>query len=60
MQINLITKEMLITEVIPKKQSHSIDKDLFDITGYHCLLNFGPKETNLGKSGIRGVAIYYK
>ena len=51
---------MLITEVIPKKQSHSIDKALFDITGYHCLLNFVPKETNLGAPGIRGVVIYYK
>ena len=51
---------MLITEVIPQKQSYSLDKALFDITGYHCLLNFVPKETNLGASGIRGVAIYYK
>ena len=33
---------------------------LLKIDGYNCLLNFDPEDCNLGISGIRGVAIYYK
>ena len=31
-----------------------------EIDGYKCLLNFNPNETNLGASGLRGVAVYSK
>ena len=51
---------MLITEIIPKKQTNPIAKCLLDIDGYNFQLNFYPNECNLGASGIRGVAIYYK
>ena len=49
---------LMITEVIPKKQENPIY--LLDIEGYLCILNFDPGEPNLGASGIRGVAIYYR
>ena len=51
---------ILITEIIPKKQEHPITQALLDIDGYKCLLNFNPNETNLGASGLRGVAVYSK
>ena len=51
---------MMITEVIPKKQENPITQALLDIEGYLCILNFDPGEPNLGASGIRGVAIYYR
>ena len=51
---------MLITEVIPKKQVNPITQALLDIEDYKCLLNFDPNDANLGASGIRGVAIYYR
>ena len=51
---------MLITEIIPKKKTNPLAKCLLDIDGYNFQLNFDPDECNLGASGIRGVAIYYK
>ena len=33
---------------------------LLKIDGYNCSPNFDPDDCNLGASGIRGVAIYYK
>ena len=50
----------MITEVIPKKQENPITQALLNIEGYLCILNFDPGEPNLGASGIRGVAIYYR
>ena len=49
---------MLITEVIPKSQVNPIAPALLDIEGYNCHMNFDPNSSNLGRSGIRGVAIY--
>ena len=49
---------MLITEVIPKNQINPIAPALLDIEGYNCHLNFDPNTSNLGRFGIRGVAIY--
>ena len=51
---------LLITEVIPKKQLNPITQALLDIDGYNCHVNFDPNAKNLGRSGIRGVAIYSK
>ena len=51
---------MMITEVIPKKQENHITQALLDIEGYSCILNFDPREPNLGALGIRGAAIYYR
>ena len=51
---------ILITEVIPKSQVNPITQALLDIKEYNCLTNFDPEESNLGGSGIRGVAIYTK
>ena len=49
---------MLITEVIPKNQINPIAPALLDIEGYNCHLNYDPNISNLGRSRIRGVAIY--
>ena len=51
---------ILITEVIPKKQVKAITDQLLDIDGYTPYYNFDPNNSNLGTSGIRGVAIYVK
>ena len=51
---------MLITEVIPKNQVNPITRDLLDIEGFKCYLNFNPDEYNSGASAIRGVCIYSK
>ena len=51
---------MLITEVIPKGQVNPITSALLKVEGYDCILNFDPEKPDLGASGIRGVAIYYK
>ena len=51
---------MMITEVIPKGQVNPITRALLEVDGYQNILNFDPDKTNLGASGIRGVAIYYK
>ena len=49
---------IFISEVIPKNQINPITQALLEIDDYKCLLNFDPELTNLGSSGIRGVAIY--
>ena len=51
---------ILITEVIPKSQANPIPSALLSIDGYKPSFNFDPSSTNLGASGIRGVAIYSK
>ena len=51
---------MLITEIIPKKQPNPVAKCLLDIDAYNLQLNFDPDECNVGASGIRDMAIYYK
>ena len=50
----------MITEVIPKSQVNPIPLALLHIEGYQIELNFDPSKENLGRSGIRGVAIYTK
>ena len=51
---------ILITEVIPKSQSNPINPSLLSLDGYNYHLNFNLEDEDLGKSGIRGVIIYYK
>ena len=51
---------IMITEVIPKNQVNPIPLALLHIEGYQIELNFDPSKENLGRSGIRGVAIYTK
>ena len=51
---------ILITEVIPKKQTNPIPRALLDINGYKNFPNFNPDDSNLGASGKRGVIIYFK
>ena len=51
---------IMITEVIPKAQKHPIADSQLEINGYNVYTNFSNTESNLGSSGIRGVAIYIK
>ena len=51
---------MLFTEVIPKAQKNPIFESQLEIKGYELFKNFNNTDTNLGSSGIRGVAIYVK
>ena len=51
---------IMITEVIPKAQINPIEAPRLEIHGYNVHLNFEITESNLGASGIRGVAIYSK
>ena len=51
---------IIITEVIPKAQANPIDAPLLEIDGYKPHVNFDISKTNLGASGIRGVAIYVR
>ena len=51
---------MLFTEVIPKAQKNPISETQMIIKGYEIYKNFEYSDTNLGASGIRGVAIYVK
>ena len=51
---------LLITEVIPKSQVNPITDALLKVDGYEYYLNFNWNDSNLGTSGIRGAAIYYK
>ena len=50
----------MITEVIPKSQSNPINPALMTINGYNSHSNFNADDLNLGKSGTRGVLMYYK
>ena len=49
---------MIITEVIPKAQMHSIPEPLLNVDGFEKFTNFAFSEENLGSSGKRGVAIF--
>ena len=51
---------MMFTEVIPKAQINPILETQISIKGYEIFTNFNYTDTNLGSSGIRGVAIYVK
>ena len=51
---------MLFTEAIPKAQKHPILETQVKIQGYEIYTNFNHTDTNLGASGIRGVAIYLR
>ena len=51
---------LLITEVIPKSQVNPITDALLKVDGYEYYLNFNCNDSNLGRAGIRGAAIYYK
>ena len=51
---------IMITEVIPKAQIKPIEAQLLHLESYDVYVNFDESATNLGDSGIRGVAIYVK
>ena len=51
---------MMLTEVIPKAQINPTLETQISIKGYEIFTNFNYTDTNLGSSGIRGVAIYVK
>ena len=51
---------LLITEVIPKSQVNPITNALLKVDGYEYYLYFNCIDSNLGRAGIRGLAIYYK
>ena len=47
-----------VTEVIPKAQTLPISPALLSIAGYNLYTSFDPTQSNLGRSGCRGVCIY--
>ena len=49
---------MLFTEVIPKAQKNPIHEPLMKISGFNLYTNFKFTDSDLGTSGVRGVAIY--
>ena len=49
---------IMVTEVIPKAQVHSLPPSLLAIDGYTLYTNFDISTRNLGSSGIRGIAIF--
>ena len=49
---------MLFTEVIPKAQKNPIHEPLMKIPGFDLYTNFKFTNSDLGISGVRGVAIY--
>ena len=51
---------MMLTELIPKAQINPTLEIQISIKGYEIFTNFNYTDTNLGSSGIRGVAIYVK
>ena len=51
---------IITTEVIPKAQINPTEAPMLEIEGYDHYLNFEISNTNLGASGIRGVAISLK
>ena len=51
---------MLLTEVIPKAQKHSIQETQEKLKGYDIYTTFNDTDGNLSASGIRGVAIFVK
>ena len=51
---------MLFTEVVPKAQRNPIEEIQIKLDGYEHYTNFNFTDRDLGKSGMRGVAIYVK
>ena len=51
---------IMITEMIPKFQTHPISPALLAVPGYSLHTNFDPSLSNLGSRGLRGVGIYVK
>ena len=49
---------IMICEVIPKWQVYPLGPAVLEIEDYQCYLNFDANQSDLGKSDIRGVAIY--
>jgi len=49
---------ILLVEVIPKAQVAPIDRVRLALPGYNAYFNFDPGSSNLGSSGIHGIAIY--
>ena len=50
---------LILTEVIPKAQSNPIPLSLLAIAGYNFYINFDHNATDLGKSGKRGIIVYF-
>ena len=50
----------MICEVIQKGQDYPLGAAVLEIEDYQCYLNFDANQSDLGKSGIRGVVIYTK
>ena len=50
---------IILTEVIPKAQCNSIPLSQLAIPGYNCYVNFDYNATDLGKSGKRGIIVYF-
>lgn len=51
---------IMISEVIPKAQTIPLSLALLSIPGYNLYISFDPTQTNLGRSGSRGICIYTK
>ena len=50
---------IILTEVIPKAQSNSIPLSQLAIPGYNFYVNFDYNASDLGKSGKRGIIVYF-
>jgi len=50
---------IILTEVIPKAQSNPIPLPQLAIPGYNFYVNFDYNATGLGKSGKRGIIVYF-
>ena len=50
----------MISEVIPTAQVNPIEEKALDIARYELYVNFKTSDSNLGASGIRGVAIQHR
>ena len=49
---------ILLSEVIPKAQVNPISPAILSLPNYTMYLNFDPGLSNLGRRGIRGIAIF--
>ena len=49
---------MVVTELVSKAQSLSINTAVLAVSGYSLFTSFDPSISNLGRSGICGVCIY--
>ena len=50
---------IVLTEVIPKAQSNPIPLSQLAIPGYNFYVNFDCDTVDLGKSGKRGIIVYF-